>query len=212
MTVSLEVKAREGKLIPARELGDIPAVVYGPKQESLSLAVDKQTFEKLFAEAGESTIITLEGLTEPIEVLVQDVAFNPERGGVVHVDFYAIERGKELTTNVSLEFVGEAPAEKEGTVVKAMQEVEVTTRPSLLPPSIEVDLTKLDTVDAQIFVKDLPVAEGVTIENDPESVVATIAVAKEEPEEEAEAPDMDAIEVEAKGKEEEAEAPAEEEA
>ena len=200
MTITLEVKTRDGKIPAATQQGDIPAVVYGPKQESTGLAIDKITFEKLFAEAGESTIISLQGLDEPIEVLVQDVAFDPERGGIIHVDFYAIERGKNLTTNVALEFVGEAPAEKDGSVVKSLYEVEVTCRPSALPSHITVDLTKLETVDSQILVRDLPATEGVIITNDPESVVATIAIAKEEPEEEVEAPDMDAIEVEEKGK------------
>lgn len=189
----------------AAGLEEIPAVVYGPKQASLSLSVNKQTFERVFAGAGESTIITLEGLSEPIEVLVQDMSFDAARGGVTHVDFYAIERGKELTTNVALEFIGEAPAEKFGTVVKAMQEVEVTCRPSVLPSQIEVDVTALVEADSQILVKDLPVPEGVTVNTDAEGVVATIAIAKEEPEAEAVAPDMDAIPVAG-----EAEAPAEE--
>lgn len=199
MTKTLEVTTRD-----AAAEGTIPAVVYGPKQENISLAVNKQVFEKLFADAGESTIITLEGLEKPIEVLVHDVSFNPERGGIIHVDFYAIERGKELTTHVALEFVGEAPAEKDGTVVKALQEVEVTCRPSVLPSHIDVDLSLLVDVDAQITVADLKVAEGVKIENDADAVVATIAVAKEEVDEDPEAPDMDAIEVEEKGKGEEA--------
>lgn len=206
MTKTLNVTARTGKIAAATQQGNIPAVAYGPKQESIALTIDKQAFEKLFAEAGESTIISLEGLAEPLEVLVQDVAFNPERGGVIHVDFYAIERGKELTTNVALEFVGESPVEKEGSVVKALHEVEVTCRPSALPSHIEVDISALTDVSSQILVSDLPVADGVTIQNEPDAVVATIAVAQEEPEEETEAPDMDAIEVEAKGKAEDADA------
>jgi large subunit ribosomal protein L25 len=198
MTVSLTVAAREAKQPTGPDT--VPAVVYGPKQESLSLAVNKQTFERLFADAGESTIITLEGLAEPIEVLVQEVAYDPVRGGVQHVDFDAIERGKELTTNVALEFVGDAPAEKDGTVVKALQEIEVSCRPSVLPSHIEVDLTALTGATATISVADLNVPEGVTVNTDPETAVATIAVFKDEPDEDTEAPDMDAIEVEEKGK------------
>jgi large subunit ribosomal protein L25 len=201
MTIKLSVTPRDGHITAATQQGDIPAVVYGPKQPSTAIAVDKQTFAKLFAEAGESTIISLEGLDEPVEVLVQDVAFDPAKGGIVHVDFYAIERGKELTTSVALEFVGEAPAEKDGIVVKSLHEVEVTCRPSVLPSHLTVDLTALDSVEAQILVSDLPVAEGVTINTDADTVVATISVHKEEPEADTVAPDMDAIEVEAKGKE-----------
>ena len=206
MTVSLEVTKREGKAAA----GTVPGVVYGPKQDPISLAINKQTFEKTLQNAGESTIITLSGLDEEIEVLVHDVSFNAQRGGVEHVDFYAIERGKELTTNVPLEFIGEAPAEKNGaTVNRILHDVEVTCRPSVLPSSIEVDLSVLVDEQSQINVSDLSVSDDVKIENDPEDVVANVAAAREEePEEAPEAVDMDAVEV--AGKEGGDDAPAEE--
>lgn len=205
MTITLEVAKREDakSLQTVRTEGGLPGVVYGPKQEAVPFVVSKKQFEKVYAEAGESTIITVTGLGEDMEVLVHDLAFNPVKGGVQHVDLYAIERGKELTTNVSLEFIGEAPVEKSGaTVTKVLHEVSVTCRPSKLPARIEVDLTALVDESSQIMVSDLAIPEDVKIDLEPEDVVATVAAAREEePEEAAEAPDMDAIEVEAKGKE-----------
>ncbi|MFT5036714.1 MAG: large subunit ribosomal protein L25 [Candidatus Azotimanducaceae bacterium] len=203
MTVTLDVTKRDKKTPKAADA--MLGVVYGPKQESISLSLDKRTFEKTLKESGESTIITLKGLGEDIEVLVHDVAFNAEKGGVEHVDFYAIERGKELTTNVALEFIGEAPVEKSGaTVNKVLHDVEVTCRPSVLPSHIEVDLSVLTEEMSQITVNDLVVAEGVTIGNDIEDVVVNVSAAREEEPEEVVAVDMDAVEVEAKGKGEEA--------
>lgn len=196
MTITLNVTKREAGA--ARAEGSVPGVVYGPKQEPLSFSVDAFTFEKTLREAGESTIITLTGLGEDIEVLVHDVAFNAKRGGVEHVDFYAIERGKELTTNVTLEFIGEAPAEKNGaTVNRVLHDVEVTCRPSVLPSHIEVDLSVLVDEESQIRVADLTIPEGVKVENDVEDIVANVAAARaEEPEEAPEAVDMDAVAVE----------------
>ena len=208
MTTKLEVTKREGG--NGRSQGNIPGVVYGPKQEPISIVLDKAVFGKLLQSAGESTIINLEGLGEEIEVLIHDVAFNAEKGGVEHVDFYAIERGKELTTNIALEFIGEAPIEKTGaSITKVLQELEVTCRPSVLPSHIEVDISVLDTEGSQILVKDLKIADDVTITLDGDSVVAAVSAAREEePEEAVEAVDMDAVEVEEKGKVEE-EVPAE---
>lgn len=209
MTVKLEVKKREGKGAASRKAGRVPGVVYGPKQEPIKLSVDAMTFEKTLHEAGEATIINLEGLGgEPLEVLIHDVAFNAARGGVEHVDFYAIERGKELTTHVPLEFIGEAPAAKGGaTVTKALQELEITCRPSDLPSHIDVDISVLVDNESQIKIADLTIPSGVTVEGDPEWVVATVSAAREEEPEtsEAEAVDMAAVAVEKKGKEEEAE-------
>ena len=201
MTIKLEVTKRE-KGAPRAE-GSVPGIVYGPKQEPIALSIDTFTFEKTLRDAGESTIITLSGLDEEIEVLVHDVAFNAQRGGVEHVDFYAIERGKELTTNVAFEFIGEAPVEKGGaTVNRVLHEVEVTCRPSDLPSHIEVNLSVLENEDSMVRISDLTLPEGVKIENDPEDVVANVAAAREEePEEAAEAVDMDAVEVAGEKKE-----------
>lgn len=206
MVVTLNVKPRteRGKqLARLREQGKLPAVVYGPKEEAQALTIDRQTFEKLFKEGGESTILTLTGLKEEMEVLVHDIAFDSKRGGYVHVDFYAIERGKELTTEVPLEFTGEAPAVKlGGTLTKVLHEIEVTCRPSVLPRHIIVDVSLLNDFEDQIQVKDLTIPEGVTVENDPEDVVALVQAVEEEVEVAPTAIDMETIEVERKGKEE----------
>ena len=211
MTITLHVEKRAdiGESAAAlRSAGKLPAVVYGTKHEATPLAIDVRDFEKVLKDAGESTIVNLEGLGEETEVLIQDVAFDPARGGIEHVDFYAIERGKELTTNVPLEFIGKAPVEETGaTANKVLHEVEVTCRPSHLPSHIDVDLSVLVDEESSIHVKDLPAIEGVTIETDADAVVANVAAAREEePEDEVEAPDMDAIEVEKKGKEDDGDA------
>ena len=211
MTTKLNVTARTQDAASVRAAGKVPGIVYGPKQDPINIEVETLTFTKLMNEAGESTIISLEGLDEAIEVLIHDVAFDAAKGGVSHVDFYAIERGKDLTTDVPLEFIGEAPAEKSGAmVVKALQSVTVTCRPSALPSQIEVDLTVLVDESSSITVADLTVSSDVTIDTDPEMAVASVAAARaEEPTEtEAEAVDMDAIEVEPKGGEGEEDAPA----
>lgn len=209
MTMTLTVEKRTDETPDVSDLrkeGKIPASVYGPKQEAISLVLDGRTFNKMFKEAGESTIITLKGLSEPIEVLVKDLAFDAAKGGVIHVDFYAIERGKEITTTVALEFIGESPIEKTGGVInKVLHEVEVTCRPSHLPPHIDVDVSVIETTEDKITVGDMKVPEGVVINLDPEEAVVVASEAKEEVEEVTETVDMDAIEVEEKGKSEEGE-------
>lgn len=179
MTIKLAVQKREQSAAAVRAAGQVPAIVYGPKQEPLQIAVDKQQFEKTVREAGESTIVELTCIGDPIEVLIQDVAFDAGKGGIMHADLYAIERGKELTTDVPLHFVGEAPIEKTGaTVTKVLHEIEVTCRPSALPAHIEVNISGLTDIESQIHVRDLVAPAGVTLEADPETVVATVSEAR----------------------------------
>lgn len=189
-----------------RKTGDIPAVIYGPKQEPINISVNKVAFEKMVREAGESTVINLVGLGEEIEVLIHDVAFNPAKGGVEHADFYALEKGKEITVHVPLEFEGEAPATKKGgSLTKVLHEIEITCKPADLPQHIMVDVSGLDDFEKQIQVKDLVIPKGVTVHNDAEEVVALVQEVIEEPETEVAPVDMGAVEVATKGKAEEKE-------
>ena len=209
MTVQLKVTKREerGKqLEKVRAEGCVPAVVYGKKQEATPVSIDRADLEKLFRDDEEVAIVTLTGLDKDIEVLIQEVDFNPVKGGVQHVDFLAVEKGKELTTTVPIEFEGEAPAVKlGGALTKVLHELEVTCRPSALPSHLTVDVSSLVDFDAQIHVSDITLPEGVRTEADPEEVVALVSEVKEEEDEPVEQVDMDAIAVEEKGKQEEAE-------
>lgn len=212
MTIKLNVSERTErgkKLATLRAAGQLPAVVYGAKEEATPISLNRREFEKAYAEAGESSVIVLSGLKDDKEVLIHEMSFDNVKGGVQHVDFYAIEKGKEVTVPIELTFVGEAPAMKlGGTLTKALHEVEVTAKPANLPHEIVVDISSLATFEDHIRVKDLTVPAGVKIENDPEETVALVSEVKEEVEEVA-AIDMSAIEVAQKGKKEEEDAASE---
>jgi large subunit ribosomal protein L25 len=206
MTFSLTVQPRTErgkKLTNLRRAGKLPAIVYGPKNEPLPLTLDRGEFERLFKETGESSVISLTGLSAPLEVIVHEVAFDPAKGGVVHVDFYAPEAGKEMHVDVPLEFVGEAPAVKlGGTLTKVLHEVEVICLPTHIPQHLTVDVSVLDDFEKQIHVRDIVVPQGVRMHNDPEDVVVLVQAVTEDTAEPVTL-DMSAIEVEKKGKKEE---------
>ncbi len=200
---TLAVEKREaGSADALRKKGKVPAVFYGPKEESTPIAVDRKTFEKVFRTAGESSVIILEGVGEPKEVLVHDVSRNPVTEAFEHIDFYVIEKGKKLRVDVPLVFTGEAPAVKNlgGTLMKVMHEVEVEAMPKDLPHEITVDVSSLETFDSTIAIKDIPLPAGVVILNEADETVAAVSKPKEEIEEPVATIDMDAIEVEKKGK------------
>lgn len=181
MTETLQVAPRTMSAKAVRKMGDIPAIVYGPKQEPISIAVNKALFEKTLKGSGESTVIKLVGLDRAFDVLIHDVSHDAILGGVEHVDFYALEKGKEITVHVPLEFIGEAPAvKKSGSLIKVLHEVEVTCNPSALPQHITVDVSSLDTFEKKIHVKDLDIPKGVKVTNDGEEVIVMVKEAVEE--------------------------------
>ncbi|XKT75454.1 MAG: 50S ribosomal protein L25 [Patescibacteria group bacterium UBA2103] len=204
--IKLEASPREaGKNVvkTLREEERIPAVVYGAKVEAAPISVGRADLEKILREEGETVLITLTGLGEDHEVLMHDIEVDPVKGFVSHIDFYAVERGKEIEVTVPFEFIGESAAEKGGAnIVKTMHELDVKTTPGKIPSHIEVDLAKLAAVGDQILIKDITFPEGVAPVAEEDEVVILAQEHVEEAEEETTAVDMDSIEVAQKGKEE----------
>jgi len=215
MAIELKAKKRTlvGKEVGAlREKGIIPAVVYGPKQEALSVEIVLRDFAKTLEEAGESTVISLSIDGESHNVLIHDVDYDPVSSTPRHADFYAIVKGQKVEVEVELVFTGEAPAVKElgGNLVKARHDIEIKGDPMNLPPELTVDVSGLTALDMQILAKDIVLPEGVELMTDPGEVVATVIEAVEEKEPEP-APDIASIEIsEDRGKKPEEEGKADE--
>jgi len=206
MTETLQVRKREGKksLKQLRGGSEMPAVFYGPKEETTPIAIETDVFKKLWKEAGESTVIDLKGDGIEKEVLIHDVDVHPVTGEPRHADFYVIEKGKRVTVKVPIEFVGVSPAVKElgGVLLKVMHEIEIKVPPKDLPQHIEVDVESLVDFESQILVKDVSIPESAELITNEDDAVAIVNEAKEE-EEPEEVASIDDIEVEQKGKKEE---------
>lgn len=164
------------KLKEDRKAGLMPAELYGHNIDNAHIYVNKDEFIKLLDKAGESSIITLEIDGKKTPVLIHDVQKNP-LGEIIHTDFHVVKMDEKTTTEVFLEFIGEASAvrEKGGVLVKGLDEVEVEAFPIDLPNSIKVDLSSLTEIHDSIHVKDLKVSDKVKILTDPKTVVASIA-------------------------------------
>jgi len=87
-------------------------------------------------------------------------------------------------------------------LTKSIHELKIEVLPRNLPSSIEVDFSSLKELGDQIAVKDLKLPEGVTILDDENETIASVAEAKEEIVEE-ESVSIEDIEIEQKGKGEE---------
>lgn len=204
--LTIKAEKREGKNtnIELRKKGIIPAIFYGPKEPNTPIKINESEFMKVYSDAGESAVITLNDGTTDHEALIHDVQFDAVSGRPIHADFYIIEKGKKVEVAVPLNFVGESLAEKQlgGVLVKVMHELEIEALPKDLPHEIEVDISSLIDFESQIHVKDIKIPSGVEIKAEPDEVVALVQEHKEEVIEES-APDLSSIEVEKKGKEEE---------
>lgn len=207
LTLSVKIRKEVGKKVKTlRKEGLLPAVLYGPKIKTQSIEIDLKEFEKVYEEAGESSLISLqldklpeqkEGdkLKKEFPVLIHETQRDPISGEPTHVDFYQPILTEKVEATVPIVFEGEAPVVKElgGTLVKEIQEVEVKAFPQNLPHEIKINVGSLKTFEDEILIKDLVVAEGVEILKEPNEIVTNV-VPPEKVEEELEKPVEEKVE------------------
>lgn len=184
-----KLKAEQRKIVgrkvkTLRTLGVLPSNVFGSGVKSKSIKVDRKEFEKVFKEAGETSIIEMVLGNKKIPVLVHGIQRDPVTSEMLHIDFLQIDLKKKVTASVPVILVGEAPAEKQGlgTAVQNIDEIEVEALPTDLPEKFEVDLSVLEEASSSIQVKDLSFDKAkvsISIEGD-EVVVKIEELRKEE--------------------------------
>lgn len=181
--ISLLVKIRKGLGKEARKMRKrniLPGVLYGPElKKAQPLEMDYKTFEKVYKEAGESSLISLEiqGEGKKYLVLIHEVQRDPLTEEIIHVDFYQAPLGEEIVAKIPLVFEGTAPAVKDlgGTLVKNISEVEVKALPQKLPKEIKIEVGGLKTFEDNIKISDLRLPEEVKILKEPEEIVASVS-------------------------------------
>jgi large subunit ribosomal protein L25 len=127
----------------------VPAVLYGPKTESISLSVSSLELEKLLRETGhESKLLNLnidgqEG--SPKQVLIREVQVHPYRRRFLHVDFYEVPLDQPIVVEAVVVLVGDSiGVQKGGEINLIRRTLSVRCLPNQIPENIRVDVTKLD--------------------------------------------------------------------
>lgn len=170
------------KVKTLREKGFLPANVYGKKIKSESLQVSLKEFSDLFTKVGETGLVSLvigasKGKKDDRPVLVANVQKDPVTDNFLHVDFRQVDLKEKVEAEVTVELIGESPAEKQGigTVVQYFDEIKVEALPTDLPEKFEVDASALTEVDQQVLVKDLKFDKAkVELKIDPETIIVKV--------------------------------------
>jgi large subunit ribosomal protein L25 len=174
---------KEQKKGPARRLrqkGFVPAIFYGRSAENILLAIRNDELVKLHKDKKDHAFIKLiiDDGKQKLEKLslIKELQVQPLTGKLYHADFYEVDEKRKITMEVSLRFVGKAiGVENGGELQHIKREVKISCLPLNLPDHIDVEVTNLDIGDS-IKVRDLKVAEGITILDRPDSAVAAVAI------------------------------------
>lgn len=173
------------KVKQLRRGGKLPAVVYGHGVEPTPIVLNLRETTKVLREVGSSTLITLKVDKEEYSVLVRDYQKGIISREYTHLDFLALDLTQTVRTQVAVVVLdAEIPAVKEmgAMIITGLDSLEVEALPKDLTDQIEVDPSVLISIGDSISVADITPPPGVTVLDDPDTMVvmATAPAAVEE--------------------------------
>lgn len=160
----------------------IPGVVYGRELEPMMIKIDGIEFLKINRKVSGSHIIKLKVDTKDIDVLIHETQVDPLKWDFTHVDFYAVTANQTVDVEITLNFVGDSQAKRDGCIITTQHKsILVRCSPKDLVDGFDVDMTLLAADGDVIKVSDLGIDKNkyhiLTPETD---VIATAATVEEE--------------------------------
>lgn len=164
-----------------RKEGLLPANIYGTNFPSQAIAINYVEFKRTFRTVGETGIVYIKTEKDEIPTLVTSLQRDPLEGIVLHVDFRKVDLNIKIEAVVPLSFIGVAPAANAGGVILTQTDkITVEALPQDIPNHIEIDLSVLKEIGAEIKVSDIPVNPAYTIKTESKKVIVSVTAHKEE--------------------------------
>ncbi|MFZ2937937.1 MAG: 50S ribosomal protein L25 [Candidatus Omnitrophota bacterium] len=170
----------KSKVKDIRQVGFIPAVIYGEGKDSQPIKIShKELFQLLHQHRLENVIINLKvkgDLKENRSCLIKEIQYHPVKGDIVHIDFNEISLTKAIKVNIPVVAKGEPVGVKldGGSLEHILWEIEVECLPTNIPKDFEVDVSALKIGDA-IHVKDMSFPADIKILTPSDSVILSVA-------------------------------------
>ena len=180
LTLAAEARERAGKGASRalRREGRVPAVVYGGKEEPLSIHVEERLLRRMLGTGHfTNSIVMIEVGGKKVRTLPKDVHFHPVSDLPLHVDFLRLSKDSTVEVSVPVLFVNEedSPGLKRGAVLNIVRhELELICDADKIPDDIRIDVTGLDVGDS-IHISSVTLPTGsVSAITDRDFTIATI--------------------------------------
>ena len=138
----------KGDLNTLRANGEIPAVIYGGKDQNQNISFSKKVLKTLIdKENFLSNIINIKVDGKELNVLPREVVFDTVSDDPIHVDFLRIVKGGKVTLEIPVKFINSenSPGLKRGGVLNIVRrKVELNCPTENIPSELIVDLDGVD--------------------------------------------------------------------
>jgi len=149
---SLEANIRDnstkGQLNAIRNNGNVPAIIYGGKDQNQKVSISKKLLKILIEKENFlSNIITLNVNGKPQNVLPREVKYHILSDEPTHVDFLRVLPGVKIKIEVPVNFINheKSPGLKRGGVLNIVRrKVELKCPSEKIPESLTIDLEGVD--------------------------------------------------------------------
>ena len=149
---SLEANIRKnvtkGQLNDIRNSGNVPAIIYGGKDQNQKISISKKLLNNLVAKENFlSSIIELKLDGKPHNVLPREVKYHILSDEPTHVDFLRVLPGVKIKIEVPVNFINheKSPGLKRGGVLNIVRrKVELKCPSEKIPESLTIDLEGVD--------------------------------------------------------------------
>ena len=180
LTLAAEARDRAGKGASRalRREGRVPAVVYGGKEEPLSIHVEERLLRRMLGTGHfTNSIVMIDVGGKKVRTLPKDVHFHPVSDRPLHVDFLRLAKDATVEVSVPVLFINEedSPGLKRGAVLNIVRhELELVCDADKIPDDIQIDVTGLDVGDS-IHISNVTLPAGsVSAITDRDFTIATI--------------------------------------
>ena len=175
--ITAEIRKVIGKKNRAlRREGYVPAVVYGPGSQPMSVQFPYRAIETTLMRAGGTNLIDIEIEGVKYPSLAREVQRDVVRGDILHVDFLAVDPNQRIRVEVPIVMEGRSPvvAAREGILIAGRSSLTLEVYPTDIRDRIVIDLSTLTELGAEVLVGDLAFGENVTVHSDPNEMLAKI--------------------------------------
>lgn len=156
-----------------------PAIIYGHGQENLAVSLSTHDIALAIRHGEQLLKCDLDG--QEHNLLIKDVQYDYMGQEILHVDLTRVNLDEQVNVTISIVLRGTPVGveTEDGVLRQQLSDLNVRCVVTNIPEELRVAVAEMHTGDV-LRIADLELPEGVTTDDDPETVVASVSVIAEE--------------------------------